>query len=284
MNLNGIKKISIEILGTIVGSIIMAFGISSFLLPNQLSSGGFAGIATITYYLLNIPMGIVTFVLNIPLFLFAGYKIGKHFFIKSIIGTTSLSVFIDIFDKYPPITTDRFLACIYGGVIIGIGTAIILKVGSSTGGTELVGNIIKIYKRQIVISKYLMILDIIIIGLNVLFFKEIEIGLYSIIVIYIYGKLIDVFFEGIYYTKLLFIISEKNNEISKEITTQVKRGVTGLYGKGMYSQKDKMVLICAASRGDIYKIKSIAKNIDEKCFIVVANAREVLGKGFKDDN
>lgn len=281
MNLKEIKKISIEILGTIVGSAIIAFGISSFLLPNQLSSGGFAGIATITYYLLNIPMGIVTFILNVPLFLFAGYKIGKKFFIKSIIGTTSLSIFIDILDKFPPITTDRFLACIYGGIIIGIGTAFILKVGSSTGGTELVGNIIKIYKRQIVISKYLMILDIIIIGLNVLFFREIEIGLYSIITIYIYGQLIDIIFEGVYYTKLLFIISDKNEEISEAITKNVKRGVTGLYGKGMYSQVNKIVLICAASRGDISKIKSIAKNIDDKCFIVVANAREVLGEGFK---
>lgn len=277
-----LKKMTIEILGTIVGAAIMACGTSLFLLPNQLSSGGFAGVATITYYLLKIPMGIMIFALNIPLFLFAGYKIGKEFFIKSIIGTASLSFFIDVMDKYEPITTDRFLACIYGGVIIGIGTAIILRVGSSTGGTELIANIIKVYKPNISMSKYLTIIDIIIIALNVFFFKEIEIGLYSAIAIYLYGQMIDIIFEGVYYTKLLFIISNKNEEISEAIEKEAKRGVTGLYGKGMYSNEEKLILICAAARGDISKIKNIAKNIDRKCFIIVANAREVLGKGFKE--
>lgn len=277
-----VKSAIIDGAGTVIGSAIMAFGISSFLLPNQLSSGGFAGIATITYYLLGIPMGIMNFILNVPLFVFAGYKIGKEFFVKSIVGTISLSIFIDIFDKYPAITTDRLLACIYGGVIIGIGTAIILKVGSSTGGTELIANIIKAYNSNILISRYLTMIDIAVIALNVIVFRKVEIGLYSAIAIYLYGQLIDIIFEGVYYTKLLFIISDKNEEISNVIEKEVKRGVTGLYGKGMYSDTDKLVLICAASRGDVAKIKSFAKEIDPKCFIVVANAREVLGKGFKE--
>lgn len=282
MNKRKIKNWIIDITGTILGSAIMGFGIASFLLPNQLSSGGFAGIATITYYFMKIPVGVMTFILNIPLFLFAGYRLGKEFFVKAIVGTISLSVFIDIFDKYPSITTDRFLACIYGGVIIGLGTAIILKVNSSTGGTELIGNIIKTYNPHISMSRNLMIIDMVIIVLNILFFREIEIGLYSVIAIYLYGKMIDIIFEGVYYTKLLFIISDKNQEISDKIGQEVKRGVTGLYGKGMYSNKDKLVLICAASRSDISKIKSVAKEVDEKCFIVVANAREVLGEGFKE--
>ena len=282
MSREKIKKIIIEFLGTIVGSAVMAFGVSSFLLPNQLSSGGFSGVATITYYLLNIPMGLLIMILNVPLFILAGYKIGREFFIKSLIGTVSLSVFIDIFDRYPAVTTDRFLACIYGGAIIGIGTAIILRVGASTGGTELIANIIKVYNPYISMSSYLAVIDIIIIALNVIFFKHIEIGLYSAIAIYLYGQMIDIIFEGVYYTKLMFIISDRNEEIAKEITTDVKRGVTGLYGKGMFKEKDKLVLICAASRGDISKIKDIAKKIDGKCFIIIANAREVLGKGFKE--
>lgn len=282
MSRERIKKIIIEFLGTIIGSAVMAFGVSSFLLPNQLSSGGFSGVATITYYLLNIPMGLMIMILNVPLFILAGYKIGREFFIKSLIGTVSLSVFIDIFDRYPAVTTDRFLACIYGGAIIGIGTAIILRVGASTGGTELIANIIKVYNPYISMSSYLAVIDIIIIALNVIFFKHIEIGLYSAIAIYLYGQMIDIIFEGVYYTKLMFIISDRNEEIAKEITTDVKRGVTGLYGKGMFKEKDKLVLICAASRGDISKIKDIAKKIDGKCFIIIANAREVLGKGFKE--
>ena len=144
-----IKRYILEILGTILGSVIMAFGIANFLLPNQLSSGGFSGIATITYYLLKIPMGTMILILNIPLFILARYKIGTEFFLKSIAGTISLSIFIDLFDKYPAITNDRFLACIYGGIIIGIGTAIILKSGASTGGTDLITNIIKTYNKNI---------------------------------------------------------------------------------------------------------------------------------------
>lgn len=277
-----LKKTIIDELYTVLGSAIMALGVSSFLLPNQLSSGGVSGIATITYYLFNIPMGIVIILINIPLFLFAWYRIGKEFLLKSLIGTISLSLFIDIFDRYPPITTDRFLACVYGGTIIGIGTAIILKARASTGGTELIANILKTYKNNISMSKALTIIDILIIGLNVLFFKHIEIGLYSAITIYLYGKMIDIIFEGIYYTKLLFIISDKNEEISNAINTDIKRGVTGLYGKGMYSKRDKLILVCAASRGDIARIKDLAKSIDKRCFIIIANAREVLGKGFKE--
>lgn len=277
-----IKKGIIEGAGTVLGSATMAFGVASFLLPNQLSSGGVSGIATITYYFLKIPMGTMILLLNIPLFLFAWYRIGKEFFVKSIIGTVSLSLFIDILDKYPAVTTDRLLASIYGGVIIGIGTAIILKVGSSTGGTELITNIIKTYNPHISMSRYLTIIDTLIIIFNILFFEQIEIGLYSVITIYLYGKLIDIIFEGVYYTKLLFIISDKSQEISEKIGQDVERGVTGLYGKGMYSNKDKLILICAASRGDIVKIKNIAKDIDKKSFLVVANAREVLGKGFKE--
>lgn len=282
MSTKNLKKIIVEWAGTILGAAIMAFGVSSFLLPNQLSSGGFSGVATITYYLLNIPMGLMIMILNVPLFIFAGYKIGKDFFIKSLIGTASLSIFIDIFDKYPAVTADRFLACIYGGAIIGIGTAVILRVGASTGGTELIANIIKIYNPYISMSSYLTAIDIVIIALNVIFFKHIEIGLYSAIAIYLYGQMIDIIFEGVYYTKLMFIISDKNEEIAKEITQEVKRGVTGLYGKGMFKEQDKLVLICAVSRGDISKIKDIAKKIDERSFIIIANAREVLGKGFKE--
>lgn len=115
-----LKKIFIEFIGTIIGAFIMAVGVALFLLPNQLSSGGISGVATITYYLFNIPMGTMIILINIPLFIIAIFKIGKRFFAKSLLGTISLSVFIDILDKFEPLTNDRFLACIYGGVIIGL--------------------------------------------------------------------------------------------------------------------------------------------------------------------
>ena len=116
-----IRRAILEILGSILGALVMAIGVSLFLLPNQLSSGGVSGIATITYYLLNIPMGTMILIVNIPLFALAIFKIGKYFFIKTLIGTASLSFFIDFLDRFKPLTNDRFLACVYGGIILGIG-------------------------------------------------------------------------------------------------------------------------------------------------------------------
>ena len=281
MENNMIKNLVIEILETILGSLIMAIATSLFLLPNQLSSGGFAGIATILYYLLKIPMGTTILALNIPFFLFAGYKLGKRFFLKSMVGTISFSIFIDILDKIEPLTHDRFLACIYGGIIIGLGTAILLKANSSTGGSDLVSQLVKKYNYNIRMSTVIIIMDTVIVGLNVIFFKEIEIGLYSAIAIYLMGKIIDIVFEGIYFTKLLIIISDKNEIIAQEIGERIRKGTTGLYGKGMYTNNEKLVLICAASRGDVDKVKKVAREIDSKSFIIIANAREVVGVGFK---
>ena len=276
-----IPRTIMEIIGTILGAFVMAIGVALFLLPNQLSSGGVSGIATITYYFFNVPMGTMIIIINTPLFLFSIYKIGKKFFLKSLIGTVVLSVFIDILDKLEPLTHDRFLACVYGGIIIGLGTAIILKVNSSTGGSDLISQIARKYNPTIRSSNIIVMLDIIIVTLNMVVFREIEIGLYSAITIYLMGKIIDILFEGIYFTKLILIISDKNEEISKEIEEKVQRGITGLYGKGMYTRKEKLVLMCAASRGDVSKIKLIARKIDPKSFIIITNSREVVGLGFK---
>ena len=166
-------------------------------------------------------------------------------------------------------------------LLLDYGTAIILKVNSSTGGTDLISYIAREYRPTISMSRAIIIMDIVIVTLNVFFFKEIEIGLYSAIAIYIMGKMIDILFEGIYFTKLLLIISDKNEEIAEQIGEKIKRGTTGLFGKGMYTNEEKLVLMCAASRGDIAKIKMIAKKIDPRCFIIITNSREVVGLGFK---
>ena len=130
-------------------------------------------------------------------------------------------------------------------------------------------------------SNVIIIIDTVIVALNVIFFKELEIGLYSAIAIYLMGKIIDIVFEGIYFTKLLIIISDKNEEIAKEIGEKISKGTTGLYGKGMYTNKEKLVLICVASRGDVARVKQVAREIDSNSFIIIANAREVVGLGFK---
>ena len=276
-----IKKYIYEIFQIAIGTFVMAVGTYLFLLPNKLSSGGLAGIATITYYLFDWNMGTVILLLNIPFFLLAFIRIGKEFVFKSIIGTTFLSFFIDILDKVKPLTNDRFLACIYGGIIIGIGTSIVLKVEGSTGGSDLLSYIIKSFKPGLLTSNLIVMFDSVVILLNVICFKQLEIGLYSAISIYLMGKIIDIIFEGIGFSKMVFIISKDYNKISNEIGSKVTRGVTGIYSKGMYTDKEKMMLMCIASRNEIIRIRQIANQIDSRAFIVITNVREVYGKGFK---
>lgn len=278
---NKIKKFLIEILGTLVGAFIIAASISLFLLPNELSSGGFTGIATIFYYILNIPVGATMLVLNIPVFLFAWFKMGKKFLVKSIIGTVSLSFFTDFLEQFGSLTTDKALACVYGGILIGIGTAIVLKSYSSTGGTDLLSLLIKKYMPNVETGRIITIIDGVVVLLNVIFLKNIEIGLYSAIAIYLMGLIVDIMVEGIFFTKFMFIISDKSDEIAEAIETEVNRGVTGLYGKGMYTDKEKLVLACAVGRRDISRVKNVIKSIDKKAFVIVTNSREVLGDGFK---
>lgn len=277
-----LKKYSIEFIGIAIGTILMAIGVSQFLLPNQLSSGGFSGIATITYYLLKWPVGRTILFMNIPCFIMAFIRIGKDFVVKSLIGTVFLSFFIDFFGKYSEWTNDRVLACIYGGVLVGIGTAIILRFNGSTGGSDLVSILIKSFNSKLSTSNIIVIFDTVVIALNVIAFKELEIGLYSAIAILIMGKMLDIVFEGIGFSKMIFIISNNYNEISRKIGETIKRGTTGIHAKGMYTNEEKMMVMCIASRGEVVKIRQIANEIDKSSFIVITNVREVFGEGFKE--
>lgn len=276
-----LKRYSLTYLKIIFGTLLMAIGIAQFLLPNQLSSGGFSGIATIGYYLFDWPMGRLVLILNIPVFIISFFRIGKRFFIKSLIGTILLSMFLNIFETFPALTGDRFLACIFGGILVGLGTALNLLAKGSTGGSDLVSYIIRSFKPNLRTSSLIVIIDIIIVGLNILFFKEVEIGLYSAITIYIMGKIIDVVFEGTGFAKMVYIVSKDYKKISNKINKEIKRGATGLYGRGMYKEEDLTMLMCVASRTEVVKIMQIVKKIDKRAFVIVSNVREVIGNGFK---
>lgn len=275
------KKYFFELLQITIGTFFMAVAVSLFLLPNQLSSGGFTGIATILYYFLKLPMGFTILSLNIPLFILAFIKKGKSFVIRGIIGTVFLSAFIDLLDRYQALTSDSFLACIYGGIIMGLGTSIILKANASTGGSDMLAYVIKEYKPYYRTGNLIVMIDVIIIILNTIFFKKIEVGLYSAITIYLMGKVIDIVFEGINFTKLIYIISDKYLDISEEIIKEIERGTTGIYAKGMYTNEEKMMLLCVASRNEAMRIKQISKKIDPRSFVIISNAREAYGLGFK---
>ena len=199
---------------------------------------------------------------------------------KGILKQEYLSL-LDVLNNIEPLTNDKILASLYGGVLTGIGTALILRARSSTGGSDLISVIIKAYNPMYRTGFIITIIDFVIVFLNIIFLRNIEIGLYSAITIFLMGKVIDILFEGIYFTKLLFIVSNKASEISEAIGKEIKRGVTGIYGKGMHTNEEKLVLMCAIGRNDLSEIKNVIKKIDPKAFIIITNSREVLGIGFK---
>lgn len=278
---NEVKSFFITSIGLLVGSFIMACSTAFFLLPNKLSTGGFSGLSTIAYYLFHVPVGTAMIILNVPLFFIAFFRVGKKFILKSVAGTFFLSIFINVLERFPAVTTDKFLACIYGGIIMGIGTAIILKVSGSTGGSDLLSYVVRSFNDKFRSGDLIIAIDTFIIVISILVFKEIEIGLYSAIAIYLMGKMIDIVFEGVDFTKVMFIVSDKYEEIARIVGEDVRRGSTAIYAKGMHSNEDKMMLFCVGGRSEIIRIKQIATAIDNKAFIVIFNAREAVGKGFE---
>lgn len=271
-----------NILLIIIGCFVASFGTASFLVPSKLSSGGFSGIATILYYLFNFKIGSVIILLNIPFFIYSYFRIGKIFTCKSIFATVLYSKLIDIFDNRIIYIEDKFLACIYGGILIGLGLALVLKGGASTGGTDLVAHIA--IKRQIKakISTIIIIIDIFVVLMNIIAFKAIEIGLYSFISIWIIGKMIDVLFEGVNYSKVIYIITKKSNELKETLNIDLDKGVTCIYAESGFDRQEIKILMCVCKRYDVEKVKQASKKVDQNSFIIITDAREVYGLGFKN--
>ncbi len=264
-----------------IGSILMALGTSLFLLPNKLSNGGFSGIATIIYYFFDIEMSKTIILLNIPFFIVGYLKVGKSFIFKTIYSTIVFSKTIDLFTSFINIKMDLFLSSVYGGILIGLGCALNYKVNSSTGGSDLIAHLIRSYTERVKTGEVIVYVDFLVVFLNLIVFKDLQIGLYSWICIFIVGKVIDIVFEGVNFCKVVYIISDKYNEIGKCIINNLDRGATGIYGRGLYLSRNKEIIMCVVKGTDVIKVKEIAKKIDKNAFIIVESAREVYGLGFK---
>lgn len=268
-----------------IGCLLLAIGTSLFLLPNKLSNGGFAGIATIIYYFLNIPMSTSIIILNIPFFIIGYKRCGKEFFLKSIYSTFVYSYEIDyfnlLFSKFDFLQIDVFLSSVYGGILIGIGIAFSYKSNSSTGGTDLIAHIIRSYTNKVKAGEIVVYIDFFVVLFNLIVFKNLQIGLYSWLVIYIVGKMIDIVFEGLNFCKIIYIISDEYKKIGDAIIKEANRGATSIYSKGLYLNKEKEIIMCIVKRNDVVKIKNLSKKLDRNSFIIVTDAREVYGLGFK---
>ncbi|MFZ7134609.1 MAG: YitT family protein [Eubacteriales bacterium] len=280
-----VRKISKSIFDYIaisIGCVIMAFGFNSFLVPCKIAPGGFSGLAMVIYYFTGFPIGLVTLVLTIPLFFISIKRIGTNFGLKSFYGTIFFSICIDLIVKTPPLTSDIFLASVFGGILLGVGIGVIFRFGGTTGGTDLLAAIINRYLKGVTIGTLLLVIDFIVVAIAGFAFRQIEVTLYSILTIYISMRLIDLIQEGISYAKAFYIISDQSDKIAAEIIEVLDRGVTALRGKGMFTKNEKEVLFCIVHRAQVFQMKEIVQSIDAKAFVILADVHEVLGEGFKN--
>ncbi|MGI6678105.1 MAG: YitT family protein [Dehalobacterium sp.] len=275
------KRIIKDFFGVTAGSLITALGLVIFLIPNQIAAGGLSGLATILYYLFQFPVGLTMFVINIPLLLLCIKELGMKFGAKSIYGTVIISLFVDLITVFipQPWTQDAILASLYGGVLCGVGSGIVFRSGGTTGGTDLAAALIHKYAK-ISLGYAVLIVDALVILLAGVVFS-IELALYALASVFVTGKIIDVVQEGVSYTRAALIISEDYRRISKEILNQMDRGVTSFQSKGVYTQKEREVLLCVVTQREVSTLKNIVYQVDPKAFVIVSQIHEVLGEGFK---
>jgi uncharacterized membrane-anchored protein YitT (DUF2179 family) len=285
LNKNKYEKLRsgiISYLGIALGSVMMAFSIILFIKANNIVPGGVMGIANMINYLTGFPIGLTTLCFSIPIFFIGLFSLGKEVGIKTIYCNVVYAVVVDILDNsITALTGDLFLATIFGGVLMGTGVAFILGFGATFGGTDLIGKIVHKYAPVIPTQWIMFGFDFMVILAGAIVFGP-ELALFSIVTIFISTKMIDVIQEGVNYGKTFFIISEKSEEIATAILNDVDRGVTSLYGKGMYTKQDKDVLYCIVARRQVVYVKNKILAIDPKAFITIGDVREVVGKGFGD--
>ena len=275
-----VKKIVLGYGGVLLGVIVAAFGVSFFLIPAKIAAGGVSGLATVVYHLANFPAGITMLVLNIPLFILSWRIIGPMFGAKTLFGTITFSIFVDIFNGFAvPMTQDLLLAAIYGGVLSGIGLGIAFRSGGSTGGTDMAAQLVARFFPTSV-GQALLVVDGAVIVLAGLVFG-LELAMYALIAVFLTTKTIDLVQEGQIYAKACLIISDHPEAIGQSIMENLDRGVTSLDGQGMYTQAEKQVLLVIVSRMEIATVKRIVAELDTRAFVIIYDVHEVLGEGFR---
>ena len=276
---NKILKYLKEYLIITVGCFFYAVSINYFFISNHLAEGGVAGICLILFYLFKLPVGIMYFVINIPLLIMGWKLVGRDFLFKTLYGTSCLSFLITLTETWKGSSNDIMLGSIYGGVLIGIGLGLIFMVNGSTGGTDVVARILNRY-FDIPLGRTMLILDVVILGIAAIFFGK-EIVMYTLISMTIVSKAIDYFQDGYTKAKGITIISSKSEEIKERIMNETGRGTTIIKGEGGFTGNEIDLLFCVVSKFEVTKVKTIVKETDSFAFLTISDVSEVLGEGFK---
>ncbi len=264
-----------------VGCVLFGLGFNMFLSPNDLNAGGISGLAMILSHITGFAsVGTITMAVNLPLFALAGIKIGKKFFVGSLVGMLACSVALDALAWVPVPQVDPLLAAVYGGAICGLGLGVVFAAGASTGGSDIIVRLLKRKMQHVPIGVINICFDLTVGALTGLAFQNVAPALYSGAAIFITGQVIDAVVYRFDYSKVVLIISDAHEQIVQIISRELDRGATYLSGEGTYSHAEKKVILTVVKKQQISELKRLVVEVDENAFIVVQEAHQVLGEGF----
>ena len=269
----------------LVGCLSFAASVNMFALPNKIAQSGFSGMAVIAHTLFGfLPVGAVNFALNIPLLVLALIFFGWRFVSKTLWVTAELSLVIDLMARFLPFaySGDRLLAAVFCGALRGFGTALIFMREATGGGTDIVGWLVRRRWPTISLGRVILAAEVAVVVASAVVFREIESALYAAIMLFINSRLIDTMVSGMNNGKMFYIFSQKAEEISKTVIERIGRGATILQGKGAFTGTRREVLLCVVHRSEVAHLRNVIKEHDPGSFIVMAEAQEVLGKGFDE--
>lgn len=262
-----------------VGVVLMALAYPLFFLSNRIAPGGLTGVAMVINELWPVPVGLLTFVLNLPLFLVSLLRRGGGFVLRSFVAMLCVSAIIDL-APVPPLTADPMLAAIAGGVLLGVGLGLVIRSGATTGGTDMAASLLHTRFPTLSVGGMLLGIDFVVILLAGIVF-DMEAALYSLVALYLSARLMDQVVEGLNPAKAFFIISNEHRTIAGAILQQMDRGVTLLQSRGGYSGAERDVLLCVVTRLQTMQLKRIVASVDPKAFMIVTDVHEAMGEGFK---
>lgn len=275
-----IRRLLVDYGQILLGSAIGAISYPLFLVPNSIAPGGVTGLATILNYLFGVSVGLTSFVMNIPMFVVGFRTMGKRFLWRTLVATVLFSALIDLF-KLEPLTHDPMMAAIFGGALLGLGVAIILRGGATTGGTDMLARMVHKFFSGLSVGAFLFLFDFLVV-LTAGFTISVEKAMTAMIAIFISSAVVDKVLVGLGTDKACYIISKNFQRITERLLRELERGVTMLNATGGYSGKDVKMLLCVVGRMEVVALKNIVREEDKDAFVFITETHETLGEGFHD--
>ena len=277
------KERVLDLIFEVGGIFIMSIGIHCFLVPANIAPGGISGVAILIQYLWGLPIGMMTFVINVPIFVLSWRYLGRKYTLQSFGAVLLSTVILDyiVTPWLPMYTGERLIGSLFGGVFMGTGLGLVFLRGFSTGGTDAISFLLQLKFPHLPIGRALMMVDGLVLAISVFVFHNIEAGLFGVVALFAQTKVIDSIVYGSEHGQMFLIVSDKNMEIKDKILVDVDRGATILKAVGAYTMEERAVLLCAARKSQFGQIKPIVREVDPNAFFIVSEVSQILGEGFK---